>query len=61
VSDPKSEIAKAYGVTRIGGFLPSRRVTFVIDRGGVVRRVIAAELDIRAHTKEALKALEALG
>lgn len=61
MSDPKSEIAKAFGVTRVGGFLPSRRVTFVIDAAGVVQRVIAAELDIRAHTKQALKALEELG
>jgi peroxiredoxin Q/BCP len=60
VSDAGSEIARAYGVTRAGGWLPSRRVTFVIDREGVVRRVISAELDVREHAREALAALAAL-
>jgi peroxiredoxin Q/BCP len=60
VSDRGSEIAKAFGVARAGGWLPSRRVTFVIDREGVVRRVISAELDVNQHTREALAAIEAL-
>ncbi len=60
LSDAKSEIAAAFGVTRLGGWLPSRRVTFVIDRDGVVREVISAELDVPAHTREALAAVRAL-
>jgi len=60
VSDPKSEIAKAYGVTRAGGWLPSRRVSFVIDPQGVVREVVSAELDVAQHAREALSALESL-
>ena len=44
LSDPRGEIARAYGVARGGGWLPNRRATFVIDRGGVVRKVIRAEL-----------------
>jgi len=44
LSDTDGTIAKAFGVARLGGFLsgwiPPRRVTFVIDRQGVVRRVI---------------------
>ena len=60
VSDAGSEIAKAFGVTRVGGWLPSRRVTFVIDREGVVRKAISAEIDVPAHTREALAAVRAL-
>ena len=60
LSDRDSGIAKAFGVARAGGWLPSRRVTFVIDREGVVRRVISAELDVNQHTREALAAVEAL-
>lgn len=60
VSDAGSAIAKAFGVTRAGGWLPSRRVTFVIDREGVVRRVVAAELDVASHAREALAALKAM-
>ena len=60
VSDPGSTIAKAFGVTRAGGWLPSRRVTFVIDRDGTVRNVISAELNVAQHARVALKAIEAL-
>jgi len=60
VSDADSSVAAAYGVTRIGGWLPSRRVTFVIDREGIVRRQISAELDVRHHAREALAAIESI-
>jgi alkyl hydroperoxide reductase subunit AhpC len=59
VSDPKSEIAKAYGVTR-NAWLPSRRATFVIDSAGVVCQVITAELDVTRHAREALASAETL-
>jgi len=60
LSDPSAKIAKIFGVARIGGWLPSRRVTFVIDKGGVVRRVIASELDVDRHVNEALATLAEL-
>jgi peroxiredoxin Q/BCP len=58
--DDDSAIARAFGVTRAGGFLPSKRVTFVIDRDRTIRAVIAAELSIRHHAEAALSALAAL-
>jgi len=60
VSDKGGEIAKAYGLTRAGGWLPSKRVTFVIDSEGTVRKVVSAELDVSAHAREALEAVQAL-
>lgn len=60
VSDEGSKIAKAFGLTRAGGFLPSKRATFVIDSAGVVRRAISAELAIGEHVRESLAALEGL-
>jgi len=60
VSDPKMEIAKDYGVTRASGWLPSRRVTFVIDQAGIVRRVVSAELDVPSHARAALAAVKEL-
>lgn len=63
ISDPDGSIAKAYGLVRLGGwipFLPPKRVTFVIDREGVVRRVIASELNMDAHVDGALAALKSL-
>jgi peroxiredoxin Q/BCP len=60
VSDRDASIAKAFGVARLGGWLPPRRVTFVIDRDGVVRRVIASELNANKHVDEAIAALQQL-
>jgi peroxiredoxin len=60
VSDPKLKIARAYGVTRAGGWLPARRVTFVIDPGGIVRQVVTGELDILEHARAALAAVKEL-
>ena len=60
VSDADASIAQLYGVARIGGWLPSRRVTFVIDKRGTVRRVIRGELDVGRHVREAIEALRQL-
>ncbi len=57
ISDADAEIATAFGAARIGGWLPSKRVTFVIDKHGIVRRVIKSELDVDRHVDEALEAL----
>jgi peroxiredoxin len=53
-------VAAAFGAARIGGWLPSKRVTFVIDKQGIVRKVIKSELDVDRHVDEALAALEAI-
>jgi len=60
ISDRDASICKAYGVARLGGWLPPRRVTFVIDRDGIVRRVIASEFNANKHVDEALEALREL-
>jgi peroxiredoxin Q/BCP len=57
ISDADAKIAAAFGAARVGGWLPSKRVTFVIDKQGVVRRVIKSELDVDRHVDEALEAL----
>lgn len=63
LSDRDGAIAEAFGVVRLGGwipFLPVKRVTFVVDREGIVRRVIASELSMDAHVDGALAALREL-
>lgn len=57
VSDAGGRVAARFGVTRLGGWLPNKRVTFVIDKDGIVRHVIHAELNIDLHIDEALDAL----
>ena len=60
VSDRDGTIAGKYGVARLGGWLPTKRVTFVIDKAGVVQHVIHSELNINKHIDEALEALQRL-
>ena len=38
LSDPSGDVAKAYGVTALGGLF-ARRWTFYIDRDGVIREI----------------------
>jgi peroxiredoxin Q/BCP len=57
VSDPKNEIRKLYGVS---GFLIPPRVTFVIDKAGVIRYIINSQLNITKHISEAIENLEAI-
>ena len=60
LSDRDATICKAYGVARLGGWFPPKRVTFVIDREGIVRRVIQSEFGIAKHVDEALETLRGL-
>src|SRR5262245_43913565 len=60
LSDRDATIGKAFRVARLGGWLPPRRVTFVIDRNGIVRQVIASEFNANKHVDEALAAVRAL-
>jgi len=60
LSDRDATICKAFGVARLGGWFPPKRVTFVIDREGIVRRVIQSEFGIAKHVDEALETLRTL-
>ena len=61
IADTDAAICKAYGVARLGGWLPPKRVTFVIDRDGTVRRVITGELNANKHVDGAIATLQELG
>jgi peroxiredoxin Q/BCP len=61
VSDPDRALAKAFGITRAFGLLGARRVTFVIDSGGVVHTALHSELSMTAHLEGVRSALRALG
>lgn len=60
VSDSDGAIASKYGVSRLGGWLPTKRVTFVIDKTGVVRNVIHSEFSMDKHIDDAIAALKQL-
>jgi peroxiredoxin Q/BCP len=55
VSDHDGKIRELYGAK---GFLLPDRVTFVIDRKGIIRHVYKSQMRPENHVKEALRALE---
>ncbi len=60
VSDPDRAIAKQFGVLRPLGILGARRVTFVVDREGVIRAALHHELSMDAHLEGVQRALATL-
>ncbi len=60
ISDEDQSIARAYGAAgRLGGFIPgAKRVTYVIDKAGIIRAVIHHELLVGKHVEGILDALE---
>ena len=59
VSDKGGKVRKAYGVPGVLGVIPGR-VTYVIDRAGVVRHVFSSMTNIGQHVRDALKMVRQL-
>ena len=53
VSDRDGQLRKLFGVPKLLGFLPGR-VTYVIDRGGIVRLVFNSSFTAAGHVQQAL-------
>ena len=60
VADEGGEVRKRYGVPSTLGLLPGR-VTYVIDRAGIVRHVFNSQLQATKHVDEALASLRVEG
>jgi peroxiredoxin Q/BCP len=60
LSDKGGLVRKLYGVKKTFGVIPGR-VTFVIDREGVIRHWFSSQSKPVRHVEEALAALAALG
>ena len=56
LSDSKGEVRARYGVARTLGLFPGR-VTYLIDRAGVVRHVFSSQLQTGRHVREMLAKL----
>ena len=54
-----AQVRRRYGVPATLGLLPGR-VTFIIDRSGVVRRTFNSQFQATQHVAEALEALRRL-
>ena len=59
LADQDGSVKKAFGVKRTLGILPGR-VTFLIDKRGVVRHVFSSQTRIDAHVEEVLRVLKTL-
>lgn len=61
LSDTDRSVARRYGALRLGGWLPmNKRVTYVVDREGVIRAAIHRELNMEAHIEGILETLAAI-
>ena len=59
LSDEQRKVRKLYGVPNTLGLFPGR-VTYVIDREGIVRHVFSSQLGAEKHVEEALIALRSI-
>jgi peroxiredoxin Q/BCP len=59
LSDPRGVVRKRYGVPTTFGVVPGR-VTYVIDKQGMVRHIFVNQFQATQHIPEALKTLETL-
>jgi peroxiredoxin Q/BCP len=57
LSDKDNQVRKLYGVHSTMGLMPGR-VTYVIDKDGVVKTVFSSQLEAEKHVKEALAGLK---
>jgi peroxiredoxin Q/BCP len=57
LSDTKNQVRQLFGVPSTLFVLPGR-VTYVIDKEGIVRHVFNSMMDFSAHVKESLKILQ---
>ncbi len=56
ISDTDGTLRKAFGVPKTLGLFPGR-VTYVIDRTGIVRLIFSAQLATEEHVRQALSAV----
>jgi len=59
VSDNAGEVRKAFGVKSTLGFLPGR-VTFVIDKRGIIRSIFSSQTNPKGHVSNTLEVLKGL-
>jgi peroxiredoxin Q/BCP len=59
LSDEEGKVRKLYGVPSTMGIIPGR-VTYIIDKKGVVRHIFSSQFQPEKHIEEALKILKEL-
>ena len=59
LSDKDQTVRKLYGVASTLGLLPGR-VTYIIDKKGIVRHVFSSQFNATKHISEALRVIQSL-
>jgi len=59
LSDEGGKVRELYGVPSSLGLIPGR-VTYVIDKEGIVRRVFSSQLNAEKHIEESLRVIKGL-
>jgi peroxiredoxin Q/BCP len=59
LTDRDGKVGKLYDINKIFGALPGR-VTFVIDKSGIIRHAFSSQFKIQSHIDQALEAILAL-
>ena len=59
LSDAGNKVRQLYGVPSTMGIVPGR-VTYIIDKKGVVRRIFSSQTQAEKHVEEAIKTLKEL-
>ena len=59
LSDQENKVRKLYGVPSSMGLLPGR-VTYIIDKKGIIRHIFNSQIQAERHVAEAKKILEQL-
>lgn len=57
LSDVDNNVRNSYGVKSTFGIIPGR-VTYIIDRKGVIRHIFVSQFNPKKHVDEALKIIE---
>jgi thioredoxin-dependent peroxiredoxin len=57
LSDKDKKVAALYGVGKTLGILPGR-VTFIIDKEGIIRGIYSSQVSFQKHVDEALEVLK---
>ena len=59
LADPQKQAVERYGVKSKLFFGKAKRVTFVIDRSGIIRKIYP-EVDVSLHSREVLECIKEL-
>ena len=60
LSDEGGKVRRLYGVPTTLGLFPGR-VTYVIDKEGVVRHIFSSQVNVAKHVEEAMRTLQSIG